>query len=192
MVIAFHKPYGVLSQFTEEIGSKFRTLAEFGFPKNVYPLGRLDADSEGLLMLTDEPQLNHKLLHPDFNHKRTYLVQIENIPSIENIEILQKGVSIQGYTTLPCFLKQLNSPPEIPERIPPVRFRATIPTSWIELELTEGKNRQVRRMTAAIGHPTLRLIRIKIGDFTLGELPIGAWRIIDRIERQKIFGSGNQ
>ncbi|MBS1536627.1 MAG: pseudouridine synthase [Bacteroidetes bacterium] len=190
MVIAFHKPYGVLSQFTEEIGSKFRTLAEFGFPKNVYPLGRLDADSEGLLLLTDEPQLNHKLLHPDFNHKRTYLVQIENIPTIENIERLQNGVSIQGYTTLPCLLKLLISPPEIPERTPPVRFRATIPTSWIELELTEGKNRQVRRMTAAIGHPTLRLIRIKIGDFTLGELPIGAWRIIDRIERQRIFGNG--
>ena len=188
MLIAFHKPYGVLSQFTEEIGSKFRTLAEFGFPKNVYPLGRLDADSEGLLLLTDEPQLNHKLLHPEFNHKRTYLVQIENIPTTENIEKLQNGVSIQAYKTLPCRLKLLNSPPDVTERTPLVRFRASIPTSWVELELTEGKNRQVRRMTAAIGHPTLRLIRTKIGEFTLGELPIGTWRIVNNEERQKIFG----
>ena len=112
MLIAFHKPYRVLSQFTKEIGSISRTLAEFDFPQNVYPLGRLDADSEGLLLLTDEPELNYKLLHPKFNHSRTYLVQIENIPSNENIQTIQKGVIIQGYKTLPCSVKLLNTSPE--------------------------------------------------------------------------------
>lgn len=187
MLIAFHKPYAVLSQFSQEIGSDYRTLAEFSFPKNVYSLGRLDADSEGLLLLTDEPELNHKLLNPQFNHKRTYWAQVENIPTVESLQKLRQGVTIKGYTTLPCHAELLNPPPQIPERTPPIRFRATIPTSWIELELTEGKNRQVRRMTAAIGHPTLRLIRIKIGRLSLGDLAAGTWRELNSNERQMVF-----
>lgn len=185
MLIAFHKPFGVLSQFSVETGSAYHTLAEFSFPKNVYPLGRLDADSEGLLLLTDEPKLNHKLLNPQFNHKRTYWAQVEQTPTTEALEKLQQGVTIQGYTTLPCKTKLIL--PILPDRNPPIRFRANIPTSWIELELIEGKNRQVRRMTAAIGYPTLRLIRVKIGDFSLGELTEGKWMELSEVERQMVF-----
>ncbi len=187
MLIAFYKPFGVLSQFSLEVGSDYLTLAEFSFPKNVYPLGRLDADSEGLLLLTDEPELNHKLLNPQFNHRRTYWAQVENVPSEESLHTLQKGITIQGYTTLPCKAVLLSPPPQVSERKPPIRFRATIPTSWIELELTEGKNRQVRRMTAAVGHPTLRLIRVKIGGLSLGDLTAGAWRELNTTERQMVF-----
>jgi 23S rRNA pseudouridine2457 synthase len=186
MLIAFHKPYGVLSQFTEEVGSEYRTLAEYDFPKNVYPIGRLDADSEGLLLLSDEGELNHQLLNPKFEHRRTYLVQVENIPMLTTLKQLENGVIIQGYRTLPCTALRID-PPDIPERVPPVRFRASIPTSWLSLELIEGKNRQVRRMTAAVGHPTLRLIRVKIGDFALGTLAEGTWRELTAQERDRII-----
>lgn len=186
MVIAFHKPYGVLSQFTAN-SSPYRTLAEFKFPPRVYPLGRLDADSEGLLLLSDEASLNEKLLHPRHAHHRTYWVQVEGIPAPETLKRLEEGLVIQGQATLPCRAWRLIPNPEIPPRTPPVRFRKQIPTCWIALELHEGKNRQVRRMTAAIGHPTLRLLRIKIGNFALGSLEMGAWRPLSRLEVDRIW-----
>jgi 23S rRNA pseudouridine2457 synthase len=181
MLIAFHKPYGVLSQFTSD-GSPNRPLAEFGFPKNVYAIGRLDADSEGLLLLSDEPHWNEKLLHPRHAHEREYWTQVEKIPSPESLQQLGKGVLLQGRTTLPCHVWLLNPQPQIPARVPPIRFRKSVPDCWIGLELIEGKNRQVRRMTAAIGHPTLRLMRVRIGNFRLGQLPAGEWKILSAAE----------
>jgi 23S rRNA pseudouridine2457 synthase len=177
VLIAFNKPFGVLSQFTGD-GSANRTLADFGFPKNVYAIGRLDADSEGLLLLSDEPKWNEKLLHPKNAHEREYWAQVEKIPALEQLKKLEKGISIQGRKTRPCRAWILEPPPEIPPRVPPVRFRKSIPDCWIGLELIEGKNRQVRRMTAAIGHPTLRLLRVRIGNFWLRDLPAGQWRIL--------------
>ena len=181
MLIAFHKPFGVLSQFTGD-GSPNRVLAEFGFPKNVYPIGRLDADSEGLLLLSDEPAWNEKLLHPRHAHEREYWAQVEKIPPTESLKKLEKGIVIQGRKTLPCRAWILEPQPEIAPRNPPIRFRKSVPDCWIGLELTEGKNRQVRKMTAAIGHPTLRLLRVRIGNFWLGNLPAGHWRILTRQE----------
>ena len=175
MLIAFNKPYGVISQFTPD-GSQNRTLAEFGFPKNVYPIGRLDADSEGLLLLSDEAELNERLLHPRHAHEREYRAQVEKIPAREALEKLSRGVSIQGRKTLPCRAWLLEPQPEFPPRIPPIRFRKSVPDCWIGLELIEGKNRQVRRMTAAIGHPTLRLMRVRIGKLWLGEMEPGGWK----------------
>ncbi len=281
MLLAFHKPYGVVSQFTGE-GPANRTLAEFGFPKKVYPIGRLDADSEGLLLLSDEPEWNERLLHPRHAHEREYWAQVERIPAREALDKLQRGVSIQGRKTLPCrawilepqpgqaslSMKlgsedgpltpslspkgerektslspsqaaslpshplrpppacraeaserrpvpsplpsdgrgegQVRAPfhstfdvrcsmfdvpgfigrdgvkgaPKILPRQPPIRFRKNVPDCWIGLELIEGKNRQVRRMTAAIGHPTLRLIRVRIGNVRLADLPPGQWRVL--------------
>ena len=190
MLIAFHKPFNVLSQFTGD-GSPNRPLAEFNFPKNVYPIGRLDADSEGLLLLSDEPEWNERLLHPRHAHEREYWAQVERIPAPEALKKLDGGVGIQGRKTLPCRAWILEPQPEIsvvaadvsrlhnpnsqsgliplcgtatvikiPPRDPPIRFRKSVPDCWIGLELIEGKNRQVRRMTAAIGHPTLRLIHV--------------------------------
>lgn len=184
MLLAFHKPYGVLSQFTPENGSSHRTLADFGFPKNVWPIGRLDADSEGLLLLSDEPGLNTKLLHPARGHGRVYWVQVERVPTREALEELERGVPIQGRMTLPCRARLLDSAPDIRAREEPIRFRKNVPDSWIELELSEGKNRQVRRMTAAVGHPTLRLLRVAIGEFRLGDLPAGKWKVLNPAERR--------
>ena len=163
MLIAFNKPYGVLSQFTSD-GSPNRPLAEFGFPKNVYAIGRLDADSEGLLLLSDEPHWNAKLLQPRNAHEREYWVQVEKIPSPESLQQLTAGILIQGRKTLPCHGWLLEPQPHMAPRVPPIRFRKSVPDCWIGLELIEGKNRQVRRMTAAIGHPTLRLMRVRIGN----------------------------
>ena len=188
MLIAFHKPYGVLSQFTPD-GSPNRTLAEFGFPKGVYAIGRLDADSEGLLLLSDEPELNERLLHPNAAHGRTYWVQVERIPSPAALKRLERGVVIQGRETLPCRAWLIEPQPQIPPRDPPIRFRKNVPDRWIALELVEGKNRQVRRMTAAIGHPTLRLIRVKIGAFELGALAAGEWRELSQVERELVSSS---
>lgn len=185
MLIAFHKPYGVLSQFTPD-GSLNRTLAEFGFPKSVYPIGRLDADSEGLLLLSDEKSLNERLLLPENEHRRVYWVQIERVPSPLDLARLERGVIIQGYTTKPC-IARLIEPPNLPERMPPIRFRKNVPTSWIALELTEGKNRQVRRMTASIGFPTLRLVRVQIGNLHLGHLAQGTWKALTNAERRAVF-----
>jgi len=224
MLIAFHKPFGVLSQFTGD-GSPNRTLAAFGFPKNVYPIGRLDADSEGLLLLSDEPEWNERLLHPRHAHEREYWAQVERIPTREALNKLQRGVLIQGHKTLPCRAWILEPQPEIstatqirwgeslsspdlinilgstesrptkmeikiPPRNPPIRFRKTVPVCWIGLELIEGKNRQVRRMTVAIGHPTLRLIRVRIGNFRLGDLPAGQWRALSAKECELVFSRG--
>ncbi len=185
MLIAFHKPYGVLSQFTAD-GSPNRTLAEFGFPKSIYPIGRLDADSEGLLLLSDETSLNARLLLPEHKHRRVYWAQVERVPSPLDLSRLEQGVVIQGYKTKPCNAR-LILPPNLPERTPPIRFRKSVLTSWIELELIEGKNRQVRRMTAAIGFPTLRLVRVQIGHFQLGDLGQGKWKVLTDDERRAVF-----
>jgi len=182
MLVAFHKPYGVLSRFTPD-GSPNRPLSEFGLPKAVYPLGRLDADSEGLLLLSDEQQLNETLLHPRHAHHREYWAQVERIPSPDALLKLCEGLTIQEHQTLPCRAWVLDPPPEVHPRDPPIRFRKTVPTCWIGLELVEGKNRQVRRMTAAIGHPTLRLIRVQIGGLKLGELAPGGWKKLGPHER---------
>jgi 23S rRNA pseudouridine2457 synthase len=181
MLIAFNKPYGVLSQFTGD-GSPNRPLAEFKFPKDVYAIGRLDADSEGLLLLSDEAGWNDKLLHPRHAHEREYWAQVERIPTREALEKLQGGLVIQGHKTLPCRAWRLEPQPEIAPRDPPIRFRKSVPDCWIGLELVEGKNRQVRRMTAAIGHPTLRLMRVRIGNFRLESLAAGQWRTLSAEE----------
>lgn len=181
MLLAFHKPYGVLSQFTPD-GSPHRTLAEFGFPKQVYPLGRLDADSEGLLLLSDEPGLNSQLMDPEQGHPRTYWAQVEQIPPDQAIAQLQRGVTIQDYRTRPAQVRLLPEEPTLPPRDPPIRFRKSVPTAWLELTLTEGRNRQVRRMTAAVGHPTLRLVRVAIGSLTLAGLEPGQWRFLTATE----------
>lgn len=186
MLIAFHKPYGVVSQFTRD-GSPNRTLAEFGFPARVYSIGRLDADSEGLLLLSDEPQLNERLLHPRHGHRRIYWAQVERIPSAESLAKLERGVHIEGRRTLPCRAWLLEPPPAMAPRDPPIRFRKNVSDCWIGLELAEGKNRQVRRMTAAIGHPTLRLVRMQIGNLKLGALKQGEWKILSEAERQWVF-----
>jgi 23S rRNA pseudouridine2457 synthase len=187
MLIAFHKPHGVLSQFTSD-GSPNRTLAAFGFPADVYAIGRLDADSEGLLLLSDEPELNGRLLHPRNAHEREYWVQVEWIPTPEALRRMQQGVRVAGRRTLPCRAWILEPQPDLPPRDPPIRIRKTVPASWIGLELVEGKNRQVRRMTAAIGHPTLRLLRIRIGRFELGALAPGCWRVLTPKERRLVLG----
>jgi len=185
MLLAFHKPFGVVSQFTPD-GSPHRTLADFNFPKNVYPIGRLDAESEGLLLLSDEPALNERLLHPTHGHRRTYWAQVERIPTRESLEKMERGLVISGYKTLPCRSWLLDPQPEIPARTPPIRVRKNVPDAWIALELIEGKNHQVRRMTAAIGHPTLRLIRVKIGEYDLGTLPAGQWATVNETGRSLI------
>ena len=190
MLIAFHKPYGVLTQFTPEAGSPHRTLAEFGFPKGVYPIGRLDGDSEGLLLLSDEAALNAPLLRPEHAHRRRYRVQVERVPTAESLRELARGVMLQGRRTLPCRARWLEPQPTVPPREPPIRVRRNVPDGWIELELVEGKNRQVRRMTAAVGHPTLRLIRVRIGGFELGELPAGKWRVLEEADRKAVLAAG--
>ena len=182
MLIAFHKPYGVLSRFTPD-GSPNRTLAEFGLPKDVYPIGRLDADSEGLLLLSDEAALNEKLLHPRHAHEREYWAQVERVPTPDALGALAKGLVVQERRTLPCRACILEPQPDIAPREPPIRFRKTVPTCWIGLELLEGKNRQVRRMTAAIGHPTLRLLRVRIGRLELRDLAPGVWKLLTSVER---------
>ena len=187
VLIAFNKPYGVLSQFTGD-GSANRTLAEFGFPPRVYPIGRLDADSEGLLLLSDEPALNALLLHPRRGHRRVYWVQVEGVPLPEHVRQLSRGVIVQGRKTLPCHAALLQVPPDLPPRTPPIRFRKSVPDGWIALELVEGKNRQVRRMTAAVGLPTLRLVRVRIGDFEPSDLPPGTWRVLNEAERAMVLG----
>jgi 23S rRNA pseudouridine2457 synthase len=173
--VIFHKPYGCLSQFTGENGQK--TLSNFQLPKNIYTVGRLDKDSEGLLLLTNNGQVQHLLSHPKHEHKKTYWVQVEGDIEEESINQLQKGVVIKGYRTKPCKVKKIMAPVVFP-REPPIRERRNIPTSWMEITLVEGKNRQVRRMTANVGYPTLRLIRIQIENLNLGKLEPGSWKFV--------------
>jgi len=186
MLIALHKPYDVLSQFTPELPGQ-RTLAECNLPPGVYPLGRLDRDSEGLLLLSDERALVDRLLHPRHAHPRTYHVQVEGVPDAAALEQLQRGVVIEGKRTLPCRARMLEPQPDIPPRVPPIRARKSVPDCWIALELIEGRNRQVRKMTAAVGHPTLRLMRVKVGTFELGALPPGAWQELNAAERSRVL-----
>ena len=186
MLIAFHKPFGVISQFTPD-GSSRPTLAGFGFPKGVYPIGRLDAESEGLLLLSDESGLNARLLHPRNAHRRVYRALVERMPGPESLAKLERGLVVGGRETLPCRARLLDPQPEIPPRDPPVRFRKNVTDVWIEIELVEGKNHQVRRMTAAVGHPTLRLIRVKIGGLEMPGLAPGAWKILGPEERARVF-----
>lgn len=178
MLIALFKPYGVLSQFTPEPGSAWRTLADFGLPPGVYPIGRLDADSEGLLLLSDEAPVIKRIL--EGGHPREYWVQVEGAPPAAALERLSGGLAIQGRRTLPARAWRL-APDEsarLPPRTPPIRFRRSIADTWIAMELREGRNRQVRRMTAAAGFPTLRLVRVRIAAVRLFELQLqpGEWR----------------
>ena len=172
-----YKPFGVLTQFSGE-GPTLATLGEF--PKEVYPVGRLDKDSEGLLLLTDDKSLNHQLLNPRFAHQRTYYVQVEGIPTPEALAQLQAGVTIQvdgkAYRTKPAVAKLLEDAPLLPDRDPPIRYRASIPDRWLALTLIEGKNRQVRKMTAAVGFPTLRLVRYSMEKITLDGMGVGEVR----------------
>ena len=188
MILAFHKPHGVLSQFTSD-GSSNRPLSEFEFPKNVYPIGRLDADSEGLLILSDEKALVEKLLHPRQRHPRCYWAQVEHVPNQASLNQLASGVQIRGQRTLPCRALMLDPQPKVAPRDPPIRVRLSVPDCWIALELIEGKNRQVRRMTAAVGHPVLRLLRVQIGKFPLGELPLGTWTELSARDRELLLAS---
>lgn len=187
--IAFFKPFEVLTQFTKEPNSDKRTFAEFDFPKNVYPIGRLDYDSEGLILLSDDSRLNSALLDPKHAHHRIYLAQVERIPAAEEVRRLETGVLIEGRKTLPAKAELLLAEPALPERSKPIRFRKNIPTAWLKLTLTEGKNRQVRKMTAAIGHPTLRLVRIQIGHLSIFNLQLepGEWRLLSPEEVRKCF-----
>lgn len=189
MLIALNKPYGVLSQFTEEVAGQ-RTLAECGLPARVYAIGRLDADSEGLLLLSDEADLNQRLLNPSRGHWRRYWAQVEGAPDAAVLERLAAGVMVQGKRTLPARAWLPQPQPRVPPRDPPIRIRKSIPDTWIALELHEGRNRQVRRMTAAVGHPTLRLVRVRIGAFDLpDDLSPGIWRELDAQERRAVFAT---
>ena len=184
--ILFHKPYGVLSQFTDDSPSPRPTLKKYIDIPEVYSVGRLDFDSEGLLLLTNDGALKHRLIDPQFEHSRTYWVQVERTPTEEALQQLRDGVTIQGYRTKPAIAKLLDTEPDLPERVPPIRFRASIPTAWLELKLTEGKNRQVRKMTAAVGFPTLRLVRVAIAHLSLADLPVGQWRNLTQSELQEL------
>ncbi|MFZ4739151.1 MAG: pseudouridine synthase [Bradymonadia bacterium] len=186
MLLALHKPWGVLSRFSPD-GSANRTLADLGLPRGIYPIGRLDADSEGLLLLTDEGELVDVLLNPRRGHPRAYWVQVEGLPDATALAALEAGPTVQGRATRACTVRRLEVAPDLPPREPPVRFRKSIPDCWIELELTEGRNRQVRRMTAAVGHPTLRLVRARIGDYVLGDLPRGAFTVLEGAARAAVL-----
>jgi 23S rRNA pseudouridine2457 synthase len=187
-VILFYKPYGVLSQFTRE--GEWKTLADFGpFPDTVYPAGRLDADSEGLLVLTDDNRIKRRFTEPGYRHPRTYVAQVERVPESAALERLRRGVIIEGKKTREAGVVLLSGEPGIPVRQVPIRFRKTVPTAWIELTLTEGRNRQVRKMTAAVGHPTLRLVRTRIGDLSLAGLSPGTWRTLPPEEARLLAGA---
>ncbi len=189
MLLALNKPFDVLSQFTRE-EEYHRTLAEFDLPPRVYPIGRLDRDSEGLLLLSDDPIWNSRLLQPGREHPREYFAQVEGHTTSEGLEELRRGVLIQKKRTRPCKVRRIKDDRELAwlwPREPPIRYRKNVPDSWLALELTEGRNRQVRRMTAAIGCPTLRLIRVRIGQFRLENLPPGQWRELTKDDRAALL-----
>jgi 23S rRNA pseudouridine2457 synthase len=194
--LLFHKPYGVLSQFTPEPGSRWDCLASWIQRPGVYPVGRLDGDSEGLLLLTDDGLLQQRLIDPRRGHWRHYMVQVEGKPTEAALQRLRQGVNIQGRQTLPARVRSVAAP-DLPERQPPIRHRLTVPTAWLQLDLREGRNRQVRRMTAAVGLPTLRLVRTAIdlmdggAPLSLDGLSPGHWRDVTageaaRLERVRL------
>ena len=172
-IILLNKPFDVLCQFTD--GQGRQTLADFVDVKDVYPAGRLDRDSEGLVLLTDDGKLQSKITHPRAKMPKTYMVMVERIPDEQALRQLREGVVLKDGKTRPAKVELLSDPPEFWPRNPPVRFRKTVPDAWLRIVLREGRNRQVRRMTAAVGHPTLRLIRTQIGPWVLGDTPPGAW-----------------
>ncbi|MGJ8545633.1 MAG: pseudouridine synthase [Sulfitobacter sp.] len=176
-VVLFNKPYGVLPQFTDKsmADNPRPTLSQFIDVKGVYPAGRLDRDSEGLMVLTDNGALQARIAHPKFKLPKTYLVQVEGTPDAAALEALSKGVELKDGLTKPALAQQID-PPDLWPRDPPVRFRKTVPDAWLRLTLREGRNRQVRRMTAHVGLPTLRLVRMSIGQWHLNALVPGAWR----------------
>lgn len=177
MLIALNKPFGVICKFSPEPGK--RTLADFIPVKNVYPAGRLDTDSEGLLLLTDDGALQARISSPNFKLAKIYWAQVEGTPDDEALAPLRRGVDLGDFVTGPAGARLIEQPPNLWPRDPPIRHRAKIPTAWIEITLREGKNRQVRRMTAKVGFPTLRLVRAGIGQIAVNELPLGEWREID-------------
>jgi 23S rRNA pseudouridine2457 synthase len=194
--ILFYKPYNVLSQFTTtEVGEPKTdeeahppsTLKDYIPIPDIYPVGRLDRDSEGLLLLTNNGRLQHRLSNPQFGHHRTYWVQVERIPDEQALQQLRKGVVIKNYRTRPAKVELLPGEPNLPPREPPIRYRKNVPTVWLEMMLTEGKNRQVRRMTAAVGFPTLRLVRFAIAHLDLTGLQPGEWRELTSTEREMLI-----
>ncbi len=213
--LLFYKPYNVLCQFTrgQEAGGRRQeaggeadspteasegggrpTLKDYIAVPGVYPVGRLDQDSEGLMLLTNDGNLQHRLSHPKFQHPRTYWVQVERLPDAVALQQLRAGVVIQGYRTRPAQVQLLETEPDLPPRDPPIRFRKNVTTAWLELTLTEGRNRQVRRMTASVGFPTLRLVRVGIVDLRLTDLQPGQWRDLaaDELARvRQVVGPGN-
>ena len=181
----FNKPYRVLCQFSPASGKS--TLLDFGpFPRHVYPVGRLDYDSEGLVLLTDDGLMQHALLEPKFHHPRTYLAQVERIPGTDALRKFCDGIIIEKKRTRPALVQLLLAEPALPPRPVPIRFRKSVPTAWIELTIYEGKNRQVRKMTAAVGHPTLRLVRIRIGTISIEGLLPGEHRELSGAEVEEL------
>ncbi|MBC3542439.1 pseudouridine synthase [Rufibacter sediminis] len=180
-----YKPFEVLTQFTDENGR--RTLKDFVSVPNVYPVGRLDYDSEGLVLLTDDKQLQHRLSDPKFKVEKTYWVQVEGVPTDEALDQLERGVLIQGKKTSPAKAKLLEGV-QLGERSKPIRFRANIPTTWVEIKISQGMNRQVRKMTASVGYPTLRLVRVAIGTLQLDSLQPGEYRALTFEEIKQLKG----
>jgi len=176
MIILFNKPYGVISQFSEH--KTYASLKDFIPYKNVYPAGRLDSDSEGLLILTDNGALQNKISNPKNDMYKTYWAQVENNPTDDALEALRGGLKIKDYFTKPALVERIIDP-DVWERDPPIRKRKHIPTEWIQIKISEGKNRQIRKMTAAISHPTLRLIRVKIGGYNIDKLKSGDFLVIE-------------
>ncbi|NPV65718.1 MAG: pseudouridine synthase [Anaerolineae bacterium] len=186
-VIRLWKPYLVLSKFTDAVGRP--TLADYVDVPGVYPAGRLDYDSEGLLILTDSGALSARLTDPRYTHPRTYLVQVERIPDEAALRALREGVLLKDGLTRPAEVVLLAEPPDLPPRPVPIRYRASVPDCWLRLTITEGRNRQVRRMTAAVGHPTLRLVRWAVGPITLEGLQPGQWRDLTAAEQAALWAS---
>jgi 23S rRNA pseudouridine2457 synthase len=182
--ILFNKPYGVLPCFTDPEGRP--TLADYIELPGVYAAGRLDRDSEGLMILTSDGAVAHRITDPEHKLAKVYLAQVERVPGEEALQQLRKGVSLGGRQTRPAQVRVLPEEPQLPERPVPIRFRKHVPTAWIELVLHEGINRQVRRMTAAVGHPTLRLVRVAIGSIALNDLPVGRWRAVTSAEATQL------